>query len=537
MDIRMPNLDGIEAIRRLPDQRVLVLTTFGLDEYIVEALRAGASGFIPKDVPAEELVRAVRVVAAGEALLTPAVTRQLLDRVARRLPAPVGARARALAELTEREREVFELLARGHVERRDRRALVVGDATVKTHVSNVLMKLGLRDRVQAVVLAYESGLFAPGSCATAEAEPRGSAALAGATGNRSGEPTTRATARRDACRAMTNLAHIIETEGADQALRRTRARSTTSTLDGPARLRLRLPRPQRRRQDDTIRMLLGLTAADARDDGGCAAAGAGGAGARRSPASARSSRSRTSTPTSPAARTCGCIAAVRGPRGRRRGSTARSRASGSASAPASGSRRYSQGMRQRLGVARCLLADPELLILDEPMNGLDPAGILEFRQMIRALVGEGRTVFLSSHLLDEVEKTCSDAAVIDRGRLIAAGPIAELLSGGRAELDIGCDDPRLALDLLDGHRAVAAARQTADGLRVDARRATTASRRSTPSLVGAGVAVFRLEPVRESLEQRFLEITSRIGGESMTPVDRTPDGRRRAAEAPAQPRR
>src|SRR6202046_2958688 len=103
MDIRMPNLDGIEAIKRMPNERVLVLTTFGLDEYIVEALRAGASGFITKDVPAEELVRAVRVVAAGDALLTPAITRQLLDRVARRLPAPVGQGPEALADLTDRE--------------------------------------------------------------------------------------------------------------------------------------------------------------------------------------------------------------------------------------------------------------------------------------------------------------------------------------------------------------------------------------------------------------------------------------------------
>jgi DNA-binding NarL/FixJ family response regulator len=163
MDIRMPNLDGIEAIRRLPNQRVLVLTTFGLDEYIIEALRAGASGFITKDVPTEELIRAVRVVADGDALLTPAVTRQLLDRVARRLPAPVGGGPAELRELTDREREVLELLARGMSNAEIAGALIVGEATVKTHVSNVLMKLGLRDRVQAVVLAYEIGLVKPGA--------------------------------------------------------------------------------------------------------------------------------------------------------------------------------------------------------------------------------------------------------------------------------------------------------------------------------------------------------------------------------------
>jgi DNA-binding NarL/FixJ family response regulator len=161
MDVRMPNLDGIEAIKQLPTHRVLVLTTFGLDDYIVEALRAGASGFITKDVPADDLVRAVRVVAAGDALLTPAVTRQLLDRVARRLPAPVAGGPQMLEVLTDREREVFELLARGQSNAEIADALIVGEATVKTHVSNVLMKLDLRDRVQAVVLAYEIGLVKP----------------------------------------------------------------------------------------------------------------------------------------------------------------------------------------------------------------------------------------------------------------------------------------------------------------------------------------------------------------------------------------
>jgi DNA-binding NarL/FixJ family response regulator len=161
MDIRMPNLDGIEAIKQLPSQRVLVLTTFGLDDYIIEALRAGASGFITKDVPTEELIRAVRLIASGDALLTPAITRQLLDRVARRLPAPIAHGPEQLAELTEREREVLELLARGLSNAEIAAALVVGEATVKTHVSNVLMKLRLRDRVQAVVLAYEIGLVRP----------------------------------------------------------------------------------------------------------------------------------------------------------------------------------------------------------------------------------------------------------------------------------------------------------------------------------------------------------------------------------------
>ncbi len=173
---------------------------------------------------------------------------------------------------------------------------------------------------------------------------------------------------------------------------------------------------------------------------------------------------------------------------------------------------YSQGMRQRLGVARCLLADPELLILDEPMNGLDPGGILEFRTMIGELVGEGRTVFLSSHLLDEVEKTCDAVAVIDRGRVIAQGPIGDLLHDARAEVDIGCGDPRAALDALDGHPAVTAARETGDGLRLTLAGADGVASINA-KLVGAGVAVFRLQPVRESLEQRFLQMTTSIGGD------------------------
>jgi DNA-binding NarL/FixJ family response regulator len=158
MDIRMPGLDGIEATRRLPSHKVLVLTTFGLDEYIVEALRAGASGFLTKDVPRQELVAAVRAVANGDAVLSPAVTRQLLDRVAGRLPAVRDAAPDGLASLTEREREVLQLIAAGLSNAEIAQALVVAEPTAKTHVSNLLGKLGLRDRVQAVIWAYESGL-------------------------------------------------------------------------------------------------------------------------------------------------------------------------------------------------------------------------------------------------------------------------------------------------------------------------------------------------------------------------------------------
>jgi DNA-binding NarL/FixJ family response regulator len=141
---------------------VLILTTFGLDDYIIDALRAGASGFLLKDAPTHEVVAAVRAVAAGDAVLAPAVTRQLLDQVGRRLPTAVARTSRE-AELTEREREVLSMLATGMSNSEISEALVLSEATVKTHVSNLLGKLGLRDRVQAVIYAYETGLIAPGA--------------------------------------------------------------------------------------------------------------------------------------------------------------------------------------------------------------------------------------------------------------------------------------------------------------------------------------------------------------------------------------
>ncbi|HEX6130665.1 MAG TPA: response regulator transcription factor [Actinomycetota bacterium] len=164
MDVRMPTIDGIEATRRLtaadPPARVLILTTFDLDEYVYEALRAGASGFLLKDRPPEELVAAVRVVAAGDALLAPTVTRRLIEEFARRPPAPAA--PPGFETLTEREREVLVLIARGLSNAEIASALFVAETTVKTHVGRVLAKLRLRDRAQAVVVAYESGLVTPG---------------------------------------------------------------------------------------------------------------------------------------------------------------------------------------------------------------------------------------------------------------------------------------------------------------------------------------------------------------------------------------
>ena len=167
MDIRMPEMDGIEATRRIvargrrPPARVLMLTTFDLDEYVYDALRAGASGFLLKDVPAEQLADGIRLVAQGEALLAPSATRRLIHEFARTAPARREAPP-AIAELTPRELEVFRLIARGRSNAEIAAELFVGETTVKTHVTRILMKLGVRDRVQAVVLAYESGIVAPG---------------------------------------------------------------------------------------------------------------------------------------------------------------------------------------------------------------------------------------------------------------------------------------------------------------------------------------------------------------------------------------
>ena len=165
MDIRMPELDGIEATKRLitnsdhPSTKVLILTTFDLDAYVFDALRAGASGFLLKDAPAAQLASAIRMIAAGDALLAPSITRRVIEEFTDPGPAPPP----GLDELTARELDVFRLVATGLSNAEIANQLFIGEVTVKTHVSNVLMKLGLRDRVQAVVLAYEIGLVQPGS--------------------------------------------------------------------------------------------------------------------------------------------------------------------------------------------------------------------------------------------------------------------------------------------------------------------------------------------------------------------------------------
>ena len=165
MDIRMPRMDGVAATKAIVDAalpvRVLILTTFDLDEYVVGALRAGAAGFLAKDVPADDLVTAIRSVASGEAVVAPRILRRLLEKFVDRLPEPDSATPASLDVLTDREREVLTLVAKGMSNAEIARELTVSETTIKTHVGHVLTKLGLRDRVQAVVLAYETGLVKP----------------------------------------------------------------------------------------------------------------------------------------------------------------------------------------------------------------------------------------------------------------------------------------------------------------------------------------------------------------------------------------
>jgi ABC-2 type transport system ATP-binding protein len=177
--------------------------------------------------------------------------------------------------------------------------------------------------------------------------------------------------------------------------------------------------------------------------------------------------------------------------------------------------KYSMGMRQRLGVAACLLGDPQLLILDEPMNGLDPAGMLEMREMVLSLVAEGRTVVLSSHLLDEVERTCDAVAIVDRGKVIRQGSISDLLASSDFELQIDCATPERAGALLAGTQWGPGVDVGQDGLRVALAAGTDREVVAEVNrlLVEGGVPVYRLQEVRASLESWFLEVTTRLGAQ------------------------
>jgi ABC-2 type transport system ATP-binding protein len=175
--------------------------------------------------------------------------------------------------------------------------------------------------------------------------------------------------------------------------------------------------------------------------------------------------------------------------------------------------KYSMGMRQRLGVAACLIGDPELLILDEPMNGLDPAGMADMREMIISLVAEGRTVVLSSHLLDEVERTCDAVAIVDRGKVVRQGPISELLAGATLALQIECSDPDRARSLVDATRIGAHIEVGSLGLGISLPAGTTRDviAEINRVLVEGGISVYRLQEIQASLESWFLQVTSRLG--------------------------
>ena len=175
--------------------------------------------------------------------------------------------------------------------------------------------------------------------------------------------------------------------------------------------------------------------------------------------------------------------------------------------------KYSMGMRQRLGVAACLIGDPELLILDEPMNGLDPAGMHDMRDMIRSLVAEGRTVVLSSHLLDEVQRTCDAVAIVDRGNVIRQGPISELLAGASLTLQVDCSEPDRARSLLAATNLAATIEVESGGLAITLPAGTGRDVIAEVArvLVTGGLSVYRLQPVQASLESWFLQVTSRLG--------------------------
>ena len=176
---------------------------------------------------------------------------------------------------------------------------------------------------------------------------------------------------------------------------------------------------------------------------------------------------------------------------------------------------YSMGMRQRLGVAACLLGDPQLLLLDEPMNGLDPAGMAEMRDMILSMVAEGRTVVLSSHLLDEVERTCDAVAIVDRGGIIQQGPISELLAGAPLALQVECSDPGRSRALLEGTTLGARVETVPSALGLEITLPAGTGRDVIAEinrvLVNGGISIYRLQPVQTSLESWFLQITSRVG--------------------------
>jgi ABC-2 type transport system ATP-binding protein len=439
MDIRMPGMDDIEATRRIAASgsptRIVVLTTYDLDEYVFAAVRAGASGFLLKDVRPGELADAVRVVAAGGALLAPSATRRLLDRFAGTLPDP-GPTPEELEELTERELEVSRLVALALSNAEIAKRLVLTEATVKTHVSSVLRQLGLRDRVQAVVHAYDVGLVRRAHPEVARSDP----IL---------RPMWRGCARRSlAAMAAIEIMGLSRRFGPVQAVRDLTFEVGAGRVTG-------FIGPNGAGKSTTLRMLLGLVHSDSGEgtfdgrlyrelDRPRAHVGAVLEGASFHPG--RNGRNHLRV-----------LAAAGGhPDSRVDEVLDLVELSGAARRRVKG---YSMGMRQRLAIAAALLGDPEVLILDEPTNGLDPPGIRWVRELLRAEAARGRAVLVSSHLLAEVALSADDVVVISRGVLRASGSVDEVLGrDGAGGTLVRSEDPGRLAALLSGAGAPSSAR-------------------------------------------------------------------------------
>ncbi len=481
MDIRMPVMDGLEATRRIVSSggttRIVVLTTYDADDSLFAALRAGASGFLLKDALPAELVEAVRVVARGDALLAPSVTRRLLDRMV----APVVGRPAELRELTDREREVLRLMATALSNAEIAGRLSLSETTVKTHVSAVLRKLGLRDRVQAVVLAYEVGLVRPRSVG---GRPQGRGPIPFSGRMWDGPPAP-------------SVVPVIEVRELSKRYGDTVAVDGV-TFDVRPGLVTGFLGPNGSGKSTTMRLILGLD---------------------RPTSGSATVHGRPYRELKAPLQEVGALLdakAVHGSRSARLHLTWLAQAGGipvrrvdevldlvGLSAVAGRKvRGFSLGMSQRLGLAAALLGDPGTLLLDEPVNGLDPDGIRQVRVLLRKLAAEGRTVLVSSHLMAEMEETADRILVIGNGRLAADTTLTELTrqhGGGHVRV-VSPQPDRLAAVLTGLGGEVL---PEFDGA-LDVTGLTGAQ--IGDAAAAAGVALHELTPARGSLEEAFLDL-------------------------------
>ena len=501
MDIRMPEMDGLEATRRIlasdAEARVLILTTFDLDDYVFEALRAGASGFVLKDEPPEQLLSAVRTIAAGEALLSPTVTRRVIRRFAtvrRQAPPP------AVAELTPRELEVLRLISQGMSNAEIGEELFISDTTVKTHVTRLLQKLDLRDRAQAIVLAYQTGLFDERLSARVllrrtPPRPRGvrrTRPRDDAPARRSYLPSRRPrnTTRRSRRKPMITIDSLTKKYG------RTTVVDDVSFVARPGRVTGFLG-PNGAGKSTTMRMVVGLTKPTS---GSSTVAGRPFADL---PNPGREIGVMLDASAQHAGRTgreiLTIVQQMLGLPGRR----VDEMLDLVSLTPAEADRRvgnYSLGMRQRLGIATALIGNPGVLMLDEPANGLDPAGIRWMRDLLRDFADRGGTVLLSSHLLREVEVIADDIVMIGHGRVVCEGSKTDLV---RSLGTVALADDTVAL-----RRALHAA-----GIDTTVSDEGGVATPAEPAHVGhvafaAGIALTELRTADGGLEDMFLELTA-----------------------------